>query len=75
MKNSGSDWSRRRTLLGATLIVAVAIVAVIVGILIIAKGVESALAAIFTGTIFTVLSVLYWLRSEKDDADAEDDDE
>jgi len=65
LKKSGSDHSRRRRLFGATIIVTVAIVAAVVGILIGAEGVGSALQAIFSGTIFIVILMLYWFRSEK----------
>ena len=72
MTKSWSDDSRqRRTLLGVTIIVALMIDAVIVGILIGAKGIVSALPAIAGGIVFVVLSVMYWLRSEKDDANAD----
>jgi hypothetical protein len=72
LKNSGPDRSRCRTLLGATIIVAVVIVAVSVAILIVAKGVGTALPAIFGGITFTVVLVLYWLRIEKGDANDDD---
>lgn len=75
MKNSGFDRSRRRTLLGATTIAAVAIVAVSVVLLIVAKGVESALPAVFGGAVFAVVLVLYWSRCGKYEANADDRDE
>lgn len=75
MKSSGSNRNRRRALLRVAIIVAAAIVAVIVGILILAKGIESTLPAIFSGSAFAVVLVLYWLRSEKEGANADGYDE
>jgi O-antigen/teichoic acid export membrane protein len=75
LQSSGSDRSQGRTLLGTTMIVAVVVVAVIVAILIVAKGVWSALPAIFGGICFSATLVLYWLRSKKGDSSAGDYDE
>lgn len=75
MKKLWSDDIQRRTLLGVTIIAALVIDAVIVGILIGAKGIVSALPAIAGGIVFVGLSALYWLRSENDDANADDQNE
>jgi hypothetical protein len=68
MKKLWSDHSQRRTLLGVTIIFALIIDAVIVGVLIGVKGIVLALPAIAGGIVFVVLSAVYWLRSENDDA-------
>lgn len=70
-KKSAPDGSQRGTFLAAIIIVALVIDAVIVAILIVAKGFVSALPATVSGIVFVVLSVLYWLRSEKDNANAD----
>lgn len=54
-------------MLGVSITLAVVVVAVIVGTLIIARGFVPAMSAIFSGSVFVVILVLYWLRSEKDD--------
>lgn len=71
-KNRQSKRSRRRTLLGTTIIVVALIVAGLVGALVVAKGVESAWSAIFGGSTFIVILVLYWHRVVKDGALRED---
>jgi len=71
---SRSNRGRQRTILGASIIVAVVIVAVIAGILIGAKGFEVALPAISGGVGLVAISLLYWLRTGKHDADAHDQD-
>lgn len=72
VKKSGSDRRQRRALLGATMIAVIVIDAVTVGILIGTKGVVPSLPAITGGTVFIITLVLYWFRSEKDDADADE---
>lgn len=71
MKKLWSDDSQRRTLLGVIIIAALVIDAVIVGVLIGAKGIVSALPAIAGGIVFVVLSVMYWLRSAKGNANVD----
>jgi hypothetical protein len=75
LKNADSDQGRYRAFLGGTVIAAMVIVAVSVAILIVAKGVGSALPAIFSGTIFIVVLGLCWLRIEKGDASGDDQGE
>jgi L-asparagine transporter-like permease len=43
-------------------------VIVIVGILVVTIGFSSALPAIFSGIVFTIILALYWLRTEKNGA-------
>lgn len=71
IKKLWSEDSQRRTLLGVTIIAALVIDAVVVGILIGANGIVPALPAIGGGIVFVVLSVVYWLRSERDDPNAD----
>jgi hypothetical protein len=53
----------------------VVVVTIIVGIVIVAKGVESAFLVIATSIVFVASSVRYWLRIEKDGSNGGQDQE
>lgn len=72
MNNSQTHRSQHRTILGASIVAAVVIVAIIMGFFIFTKGVGSSFSIIFSGIVFIIVLVLYWLRNEKDDANMED---
>jgi len=64
-KNPVAPAKRRRTVLGATLTVAVVIM-VILGLLIEAKGVGRVLPGLFSAACFLLILLLYWLRTGDD---------
>jgi Flp pilus assembly pilin Flp len=68
-KKSHPPGSRRRALVGASIIVALVIVGGIVGVLIIDKGVKGSLSAIFTSICFAIILLLYW-RNQKWDGES-----
>lgn len=73
--SGSSSGSTRRTVLGASIIVAVVIVAATVGYFIGTKGVGQAIFLIFGGSCLTFVLALHWFRSKKDDATVDKRDE
>lgn len=68
MKKSGFGSSQYRMLLGAAIIVAMVTVAVIVGILVVTKGVEPALLVAANGIVLSLVLIRFWLHVKKGDA-------
>lgn len=64
-KQLKSPRSRRRTVLGVTIALALVGVAAVVSIFVVVKGVEASLSLIFSAICFSIILVLYWSRSEK----------